>query len=126
VTILKSFCPCFLGGDELDLLANRQLERGLNKSVQREAEADGVNQLLLLQYLPLEVRQHIWSYLVVVPERIRIYSVKGSFKQGFRLGQCGDARTNLTSGRCVCNSGGLPTTPNSPAYLDTELLLVSL
>lgn len=124
---LKLLLSLLRKGDKLDYLAAQQLQRELNDSVQSEACSnyiDGVQESLLFQKLPPEIRQHIWSYLVVVPESIHVYPVKRNVKQGFRLSRCGDACMNLTNGWCECNNDGLIQNPTPPAYLDTELLLV--
>ena len=115
-------------GDKLDYFASQQLQAELNESIQLEESknyVDGVTDSLLFQKLPAEIRHYIWSYLVVVPESIHVFPVKRNVKQGFRLSRCGDACMNLTNGWCECNSDGLIQNPNPPAYLDTELLLVS-
>ena len=120
----KLFMSLLRGGDKLEYFANEQLQRELDQHLAQEADAkyiDGVRDSSLFQSLPLEVRQHIWSYLVVVPESIHVYPVKRNIKQGFRLSRCGDTCINLTNGWCDCNSDVYP---NPPAYLDTELLLV--
>ncbi len=124
---LKLLLSLLRSGDKLDYLAAQQAQRELNQSIQLEAcrvYVDGVKESLLFQKLPLEIRQYIWNYLVVVPESIHVYPVKRNVKQGFRLSRCGDACMNLTNGWCDCNSDGLIQNPTSPAYLDTELLLV--
>jgi hypothetical protein len=115
------------GGDKEEMLANEQLQRELTEYVERDEAAkyvDGVTNSPLFQKLPMEIRTHIWSYLVVVPESIHIYPVKQNVKQGFRLSRCGEAAINLNNGWCNCSGDGLSANATPPVYLDTELLLV--
>jgi hypothetical protein len=111
----------------MEFTAGKQLQRELDETVKREADenyVDGINKSLLFQMIPTEIRHHIWSYLVVVPENIHIYTVKSNVKQGFRLSRCGDAYLSLKNGWCDCSGVSLRPNPTQPAFLDTELLLV--
>lgn len=126
-TDFKLFMSLIRGCDKLEMLANEQLQRDLNDSIEREAAAkyiDGVENSPLFQKLPMEIRTHIWSYLVVVPESIHVYPVKQNVKQGFRLSRCGESAINLNNGWCNCSGDGLSANATPPVYLDTELLLV--
>jgi hypothetical protein len=126
-TDFKLIMSLIRGCDKLEMLANEQLQRELTENVEREEAAkyvDGVTNSPLFQKLPMEIRTHIWSYLVVVPESIHIYPVKQNVKQGFRLSRCGEAAINLNNGWCNCSGDGLSANATPPVYLDTELLLV--
>ena len=125
----NKFLSLLRGRNELDDLAEEQLRRELNDAVELEVSkkyVDGVKSSSLYQKLPQEIRQLIWSFVVVVPESIHVFPVKGNTRHGFRLSRCGDAYVNLANGWCECDSDRPFANPNlnPPAYLDTELLLV--
>ena len=107
--------------------AAAQLHQELQHHVDVECKDvlhEGVKDCPLYTMLPSEIRHHIFSYLVCVPECIHIFPVKGNPRLGFRLSRCEDSILNLDSGTCNCESGFSPPA-NPPAYLDTALMLVS-
>ena len=127
-TEVSNFVQLMRQTDRTDVLAGQQLQSELNAFIRLEAEknyVDGANDSLLFQMLPVEVRQNIWSYLVVVPESVHVFPVKRNVRQGFRLSRCGDDSMNLRNGWCECNSDGITQNATPPSYLDTEMLLVS-
>jgi hypothetical protein len=144
ILAMKTFAECLLEGDpsDFDRLvrylrredqgdrdASLQLQRELQDHVDREQKTllhKGVRQCPLYTLLHSEIRHHIFSYIVKVPEAIHVYPVKGNPRLGYRLSRCPDALMSADSGICNCESSFSfrPPTP-PPAYFDTELLLVS-
>lgn len=116
-------------GYKLNHLASAQLQRELEESIVRDATPpqDGTAESPLYTKLPAEIRLQIFSYLIVVPESIHLHPVKGNARLGFRLSRCGDGLMNFDTGHCGCQDGLIYGQPpaNPPAFLDSELLLVS-
>lgn len=114
----------------VDVLARDQLHRELDEEVMRNyspQKPDGTIDCPLYTKLPTEVRHHIFSFLVKVPESIHLHPVKGNSKLGFRLSRCGEQSIDLRTGKCRCERGlsYIHPPPAPPAFLDTELLLLS-
>jgi len=51
-------------------------------------EKSGVDQSLLYERLPAEIRHEIYSYVVVAPQSIHIFPPKGNERLGYRLSLC--------------------------------------
>lgn len=114
---------------KVETLVNNQLQRELDDAVMREymPAPDGIDESPLYTILPPEVRLHIFSFLVVVPESIHLHPVKGNARLGFRLSRCSESLMDFSSGKCNCQRGLMLRQPNvtPPPFLDTELLLIS-
>jgi hypothetical protein len=115
---------------KIEKAAADQLFSELNNDILRaeDAKTDGIQDSPLYTKLPTEIRLHIFSYLVTCEDNIHLHPVKGNTKLGFRLSRCErDGMLNMETGSCNCERGynfrGQNNAP--PAYLDTELMLVS-